>query len=132
MSGGAARNLGRMRHRLAIMNVVRVQDAGGGYARADAVQSVVWGRVMTIGAIEANTYSQLQERVTHKAMIRTNTVVNQGSTVYWLNPNAAEPAVGSTAKPNGRALYVVTAVDADPDGRPGEFIELIMREGGNL
>jgi len=27
---------------------------------------------------------------------------------------------------------VITAVDADPDGRPGEFMELTLRQGGNL
>ena len=79
----------------------------------------------------ANTYAQLQERVTHKALIRFREDVDQGSTVYWLNAGADEPEVASTAAPDGRALYVVTATDADPDGRPGEFLELTLREGGN-
>lgn len=121
-----------MRHRLTIMGVVRVEDEGGGFAREDAVLATVWGRITTVGALEANTYSQLQERVTHKALIRFREDVDQGSTVYWLNPGAADPAVASTTAPNGRALYVVTAMDADPDGRPGEFVYLMLREGGNL
>ena len=29
-------------------------------------------------------------------------------------------------------LYVVTVVDADPDKRPGEFMMLVCRQGGNL
>lgn len=120
-----------MRHRLTIMGVVRVPDEGGGYARADAVIGTVWGRITTMGALEANTYAQLQERVTHKALIRFREDVDQGSTVYWLNAGADEPEVASTAAPDGRALYVVTATDADPDGRPGEFLELTLREGGN-
>lgn len=128
----ARRNLGRMRHRLTIMGVVRVSDDGGGYERADAVLANVWGRITTVGALEANTYSQLQERVTHKALLRFRADLDQGSTVYWLNAGATEPEVASTAAPDGLALYVVTAVDADPDGRPGEFMELTLREGGNL
>jgi head-tail adaptor len=128
----AKRNLGRMRHRLTIMTVVRVPDEGGGYARADAVTGTIWARLSTVGALEANTYSQLQERVTHKALIRFRSDVDEGSTVYWLNAGAEEPEVGSTAAPDGLALYVLTAVDADPDGRPGEFMELILRQGGNL
>lgn len=128
----ARRNLGRMRHRLTLMAVTRVQDEGGGFARADAVVANVWGRITTVGALEANTYSQLQERVTHKALIRFRTDVDQGSTVYWLNTGATEPAVASTATPDGIALYVLTAVDADPDGRPREFLELTLRQGGNL
>lgn len=126
------RNLGRMRHRLTIMGVVRVPDEGGGYDRRDAVIGTVWGRIDTVGAMEANTYSQLQERVTHKALIRFRTDLGQGSTIYWLNAGATEPDVASTAAPDGLALYVVTAVDADPDGRPGEFLELTLRQGGNL
>lgn len=128
----ARRNLGRMRHRLTIMTVVRVQDDGGGYARADAVSATIWGRITTVGALEANTYSQLQERVSHKALIRARSDVRQGSTLYWLAAGADELEVGSTDIPEGIALYVVTAVDADPDGRPGEFVELMLREGGNL
>lgn len=128
------RNLGRMRHRLTLMAVTRTQDDGGGYARADVVLANVWARITTIGALEANTYSQLQERVTHKAMIRWRDDVAQGQTAVWLpqgTVEADEPDPGDAA-PDGTALYIVTAVDADPDGRPGEFMNLICREGGNL
>jgi len=128
----ARRNLGRMRHRLAIMGIVRTPDTGGGFARADAVLGTVWGRIDTVGALEANTYSQLQQRVTHKALIRHRPDIAQGQTVYWLHPGTADPAPGSTATPAGTALYVVTALDADPDGRPGEFLLLTLRQGGNL
>lgn len=126
------RSLGRMSHRLAIMTVIRTPDAGGGAARADAVAAIVWARINTVGALEANTYSQLQHRVTHKAMIRHREGIGQGSTVHWLTRGEAEPAIGSTAAPAGKPLYVVTAVDANPDNRPGEFLELMLREGGNL
>jgi len=121
-----------MRHRLAIMEVIREPDGGGGNARADAVAAIVWGRITTVGAMEANTYSQLQERVTHKAITRKRSGIGQGVTLYWLTAGAAEPSLGSTAKPDGLALYVVSAVDADPDRRPGEFLELTLRQGGNL
>ena len=125
-------SLGRMSHRLAIMATVRVEDDGGGAARADTVAAIIWGHIKTIGALEANTYSQLQERVTHKAMIRSRDGIGQGSTIYWLTRGEVEPELASTATPDGKALYVLTAVDADPDYRPGEFLELALREGGNL
>jgi hypothetical protein len=111
-----------MRHRLTVMTVVRVQDEGGGYSREDAATSTVWARITTVGALEANTYLQLQERVTHKALIR-RAAVEQGQTVIWERPSS---------QGGDLALYVVSAVDADPDGRPGEFLELTLREGGNL
>lgn len=111
-----------MRHRLAIKRVVRVQDEGGGFERQDASLASVWARITTVSALEANTYSQLQHRVTHKAVIRT-APVSQGQTVIWERPFAQGGDI---------ALYVVTAIDADPDRRPGEFMELMLREGGNL
>lgn len=128
----ARRHLGRMKHRLAIMELVRTPDTGGGFERADAVTAVVWARLRTIGVIEANTYSQLQQRVTHKAMIRTREGIGQGSTVYWINAGATEPEIGDETVANAIALYVVTVTDGDPDGRRGEFLELLLREGGNL
>jgi hypothetical protein len=75
-----------------------------------------------VGALEANTYSQLQERATHKALIR-RAPVTQGQTVVWER---------DASQGGDLSLYVVSAVDADPDGRPGEFLELTLREGGNL
>lgn len=117
------RHLGRMRHRLRIKLIRRTEDAGGGYSRADVDGPTVWARVDTVGALEANTYAQRQERVTHKALIRWRSDVTQGQTVVWVRP----------ASHGGELpLYVVSAVDADPDGRPGEFMELVLRQGGNL
>lgn len=118
-----ARNLGKMRHQLQLQAIVRVPDSGGGYARADTPDDTVAARVDTVGALEANTYVQLQERVTHKAMIRWRSDVAQGQTVTWKRPAAHGGDVD---------LYVVTVVDADPDKRPGEFMMLVCRQGGNL
>lgn len=125
------RNLGRMRHRLAVMEIVRTADGGGGTARADSVASVVWARIKIASAREVQAYSKVEERVTHTAMVRAANAPEDGQTVYWLNRGAAEPSVGSTDAPDGVPLYVITSVDADPDGRPGEFVELMLREGGN-
>lgn len=117
------RNLGKMRHKLLIKVIGRVQDEGGGYARADTNGPTVWARVSTIGALEANTYAQLQERVSHKALIRWRNDVRQGQTVVWRRP---------ASQGGDLSLYVVTTADADPDKRPGEFMELTLRQGGNL
>ena len=125
------RNLGRMRHRLAVMEIVRNADGGGGAARADTVKDVVWARVKVASAREVQAYSKVEERVSYTAMIRAANAPSNGQTVYWLNRGAAEPAIGSSDAPDGVALYVVTSVDGDPDGRPGEFVRLMLREGGN-
>jgi len=117
------RNLVRMRHRLLIKIIGRVPDGGGGFARSDTAGETVWARVDTIGTLEANTYAQLQQRATHKALIRWRDDIAQGQTVVWKRP------AGQGGDLN---LYVVTAKDADPDGRPGEFLLLVLREGGNL
>lgn len=117
------RNLGKMRHRFLIKTVTRVQDEGGGYARADTNGAEVWGRIRTVGALEANTYAQLQERVTHKAVIRWRSDLNQGSTIVWKRP---------ASQGGNLSLYVITAHDDDPDHHPGEFLALMLREGGNL
>lgn len=127
----ARRHLGRMHHRLTIMAMVRNVDEGGGFARADTVIATVWARVRTLGALEVNSYAQLQERATHEAIIRTRADVRHGQTLYWLAPGATEPATGATTAPNGTALYVLSVTDADPDGRRGEFLKLTLREGGN-
>lgn len=117
------RKLGAMRHRLQLRTIVRTADSGGGYARADAAGAEVWARVQTVGALEASAYAQRQQRVTHKALIRWRADIAQGQTVVWKRP----------ASHGGDAsLYVVSVVDADPDHRPGEFLELALREGGNL
>lgn len=118
-----SRNLGKMRHQLQLQTITRTPDGGGGYARGDGPGDTVAARVDTIGALEANTYSQLQLRVTHKAMIRHRDDVTQGQTVIWQRPAAHGGDVD---------LYVETVRDADPDRRPGEFMLLICRQGGNL
>jgi len=120
MSG--ARNLGRMRHRLEIQIITRVADGGGGNARADVPGKTVWARVEVVKAHEASVYAQLQQRVTHKAIIR-RTDLKQGQTVIWKRP---------TSHGGDLSLYVESVVDADPDGRPGEFLKAMLREGGNL
>jgi len=117
------RGLGQMRHLLTIMRVVRAADGGGGFARSDTAVATVLARIDTIGVLEANTYAQLQQRATHKALIRWRSDLEQGQTVVWKKP---------TSRGGDLALYVVTAKDADPDKRPGEFLELVLREGGNL
>lgn len=115
--------IGKLRHRLLIKTIVRTPDGGGGYARADTDGETVWARVSTAGAYEANTYAQLQQRVTHKAIIRYRSDIAQGQTVVWQRP---------AAHGGDLSLYVESVVDADLDHRPGEFLKIMLREGGNL
>lgn len=116
------RALGKMRHRLQIKTIARTRDAGGGYARADTDGDLVWGRVATLSAREMAVYDQLQKRITHKAIVRRNSGLVQGVTVVWQRPDAHG---------GDMSLYIESAVDADPD-KPGEFMQLLMREGGQL
>jgi len=115
------RRLGAMRHRLLIRVIGRTGDTGGGSVRSDTDGAEIWARVQTVSANEANVYMQRQQRVTHKAFIRWRADLAQGQTVVWQRP---------TAHGGNVSLYVVNVTDADPDRRPGEFMELALREGG--
>ena len=126
------RSLGRMRHRLTIMTITRVDDSGGGFARADVVQGTIPARISTASKNEQAIYSQRQQRITHEALCRFNSNVVQGATVYWLDRGATAPTNGTTTIPTGTALYIEAVEDADPDKRPGEFMKLLLREGGAL
>lgn len=126
------RALGRMRHRLALMATVRNRDAGGGTARADTVIGTVAARITVASARERAAYGQLQERVAYIATIRFRSDLDQGQTVVWLPAGAADATVGSATLPTGTALYVLTAVDADPDMRPGEFMTLALEERSTI
>lgn len=114
------RNLGAMRHKILLKNIVRTPDGGGGYARADTDNlPFVMGRVETLSVNEIAAYGRLEQRVSHRVTIRRKAEVKQGVTVVW-------------QKPTGDiSLYVATVNDPRPD-RPDEWMELICREGGNL
>lgn len=127
-----SRNLGRMSHQLAIMTIVRTPDGGGGTERADTVLATVPARITVASARERSAYGQLQERVAYIALIRFRSDIDQGQTVVWLPIDATAPADGSATLPTGTALYVLTAVDADPDGRPGEFMTLALEERSTI
>lgn len=127
-----SRNLGRMRHRLAIMTIVRAPDGGGGTTRADTVLATVAARITVASARERAAYGQLQERVSYIALIRFRTDVDQGQTTVWLPAGAADATPGSATLPVGTPLYALTAVDADPDGRPGEFMLLALEERSTI
>jgi len=111
------RNLGAMRHRLRIFAAVRVPDGGGGFLRGDSVLAEVAAQISTISATELLAYSNLQQRATHKAIIRFRSDIQQGQSAIWLHPKG------------DRDLYILTSIDARPE-RPGEFLEIVMREGG--
>lgn len=107
------RHLGHMRHRVTIKTIVRTGDGGGGTVRADTNGATVWARVEALSSREVAAYDQLQQRVTHRVTIRKRTDVAQGQTLAW----------GSVD------LYVNSVRDPDQD-RPGEWLELLCREGG--
>lgn len=111
------RNLGAMRHRLRVFAPVRSPDGGGGFIRGDSVLAEMAAQISTISATELLAYSNLQQRATHRAIIRYRDDIRQGQSAVWLHPKG------------DRDLYILTAIDARPE-RPGEFLELICREGG--
>lgn len=119
--------LGVMRHRITIRATVRADDGGGGTSRADTNFATVWGRVEKASPKEVDTYSQLQEHVTHAIKMRSRSDVKHGQTLYRLRRGATEPTNGTTTEPDGDAFYVISVVD-DNEDRPGEFMR-IMCEG---
>lgn len=113
----APRN-GVLRHRVTINQVIRTADGAGGFARDDQPAATVAAQVETLGANEIRAYSNLQERVSHRALIRYRAGVDQGQGAIWHHPKG------------DIALYVISAVDCRPE-RPGEWMELLCRQGGN-
>lgn len=111
------RNLGAMRHRLTLFGIVREPDGGGGFERSDAEIADIMGSVTLASASEQMAYANLQQRATHKIIIRFRDDARQGQRIRWQHPNAPLD------------LYILTATDARPE-RPGEWLELMCREGG--
>lgn len=112
--------LGKMRHRLTVLAVERVPDGAGGFARQDLPSIDVWARVMLMSAREVSAYAELQQRASHRVIARTNPDIREGVTLVWHWPGGDVP------------LYVEAVAQWDQDGRPGEFIAAICRQGGNL
>lgn len=113
----APRN-GALRHRVTVKQIVRQSDGAGGFARADAGPVTFAAQVETLSANEIRAYSNLQERVTHRVIARYRTDVDQGQSAVWHHPKGDV------------ALYIASAVDHRPE-RPGEWMALLCREGGN-
>jgi SPP1 family predicted phage head-tail adaptor len=113
----APRN-GSLRHRLTVNMIVREPDGAGGFVRADGPARPISAAVETLSASEIRAYSSLQERVTHRAIIRYRNDIDQGQNAVWHHPK------------RDVILYIVSAVDHRPE-RPGEWLALICREGGN-
>lgn len=107
-------NIGKLRHRIRLLVPVREADEYGGQAKVETVKDLVWANLVPITASEAYRYLQLQKNVTHKAVIRYRSDVQQG----W-----------AVKDQDNVEYYVVAATNPD---RRKRFLELVLREGGNL
>lgn len=107
------RNIGRMRHLVTIKNVVRTEDDGGGFARADTDGDSVWADIQPLSASEVFRYKSLDQEITHVLVTRAHSGIKQGVTITY----------------GSRSFYVLTVVDED---ELGEFYRVMAREGGNL
>lgn len=113
------RNLGAMRHRIRLKNKVRNPDGAGGFERADTAGDTIQAAIETLSAREVTRYQQLQKNVTHRLTVRHRSDLKHGQTVTWLRGTNDEVD-----------FYVEATSDPRPN-RPGEWLELICREGGN-
>lgn len=107
------RFIGRMRHLVQIKNVVRTEDEGGGFARADTNGDQVWVDIQPITASEVYRYQRLHQETTHALIARKHSGFETGVTVTY----------------GARSFYVLTVVDED---QRGEFVVVLVREGGPL
>jgi head-tail adaptor len=113
------RNLGAMRHRITLFGIVRTSDGGGGFARGDGEIGPIMASISTLSTGEQMAYANLQQRATHRLGIRWRDDIAQGQSIRWHHPKGE------------RDLYVLAVADARPE-HPGEWLEIIAREGGNL
>ena len=107
------RNIGGMRHRVTIKSVVREDDEYGGFARVDEPKDPMWASIEPADPNEIHVYGQLQQRVTHKIVMRYRTDVSQGVTLEH----------------DGTNYYVIGVVNPDKRKR---FLKAMCREGGLL
>lgn len=107
------RFIGRMRHLVTIKTVVRVEDEGGGFARADTDGDQVWVDIQPITASEVYRYQRLHQETTHVLIARRHSGLIQGVTVEY----------------GTRNFYILTVIDED---QRDEFVVVLVREGGPL
>lgn len=112
--------IGQLRHRIELVNVVRVENAAGGYDRADTVEAVVWGHVAQASWSRQQQSERLEQRVTHTITIR------------WRREFAAGFGKEARARFTDQAgqtreLAIHTVID--PDER-ANWLELNCLEGG--
>lgn len=113
----APRN-GSLRHRITVKQIIRQSDAAGGFVRIDGDLITISAKVETLSANEIRAYSNLQERITHRIIIRHQNDIDQGQSAIWHHPKGDID------------LYIASAVDHRPE-RPGEWMALLCRQGGN-
>ncbi|MDZ7824507.1 MAG: phage head closure protein [Ahrensia sp.] len=109
---------GELRHRVTVKHIVRQPDGAGGFVRLDDTLLSISARVKTFGASEGRAYMNLQERVSHRIVIRYRDDITQGQSAIWHHPKGDVD------------LYILSAIDHRPE-RPGEWMALLCREGGN-
>jgi SPP1 family predicted phage head-tail adaptor len=110
-------DIGKMRHRVTLYTVTRVDDGAGGFERQDpsvpTELGTFWARVDPVSAKERQWGEQFTELTTHQC---------------WLRYNAAV-LPGMILRHKGADHYIESVYDPD---NLKEFIFLTLREGGPM
>lgn len=111
-------DLGKMRHRVSLYTVTRVDDGAGGFVRQDPASAptligTFWARVDPVSAKERQWGEQFTELTTHQCWLRYNAAVVPGMILRF----------------RGVDYYVETVYDPT---NLGEFLMMNLREGGPL
>lgn len=78
-------DIGKMRHRIAIYAISRIEDGSGGYDRTDPSGPDLIGRywcyIEPVGARERQWGEQFTELTTHRCWLRYNPLLKEGMTL---------------------------------------------------
>lgn len=115
-------DLGKMRQRVRVHEITRVEDGSGGFDRQDPAPATLigtyWGCLEPVVSREAQWGEAFTEQTTHYCWLRCRSTIKPGQT-----------AVIDTPKLGTRYFYIESVLNPDVQGR---YIMLMLREGGPL
>jgi len=112
-------DLGKLRHRVSVYAVTRVDDSSGGFDRQDPSEATkigeFWGRIEPVSSREIQWGDQFTEVTTHKCWLRYHDEVAN--------------LEGGILRFRNRDYYIEQAYDPN---NLQEFLLLTLREGGPM
>lgn len=113
--------IGQLRHKVELINIVRTKTAAGGQTRADVVEAVVWANIAQSSWTQQKRAEKAEQRVNITITIRFNRDYAAG-----FGPEARCRWTDQA----GRTRQALIRTVIDPDER-GEWLELGCDEGGS-